>query len=63
MGMPLTPNPPLNPGSSETVVRPQPTDPDGSDAAGWVKLNPGSGNGWSDIDEAGTDGAPIWEQC
>ena len=62
MSMPVTPNPPVNTGSAPDMVRPQPTDAPGSDAAGWVKLDAPAGDGWSRIDDAGDDGAPRWRQ-
>ena len=64
MGMPITPNPPVNVGSGPDVVRPQPTDPPGSrDAAGWTKTDASGPGGWDAIDDVGDDGDPRWVQC
>lgn len=59
----ITPNPPVNTGSGPGIDRPQPTDPDGSVASGWRKIAPPSDGGWSDIDDVGDDGTPVWRQC
>ncbi len=63
MGMPMTPNPPVNTGSAPGVARPQPTDPPGDeDAAGWVKAGAVRDGGWSVIDDVPGSGAAGWEQ-
>lgn len=63
MGMPITPNPPVNVGAGPDVTRPQPTDPDGNVTSGWVKIAPPGDGGWADIDDVGDDGTPQWKQC
>lgn len=63
MGMPLTPNPPLNLGGSPDVDRPQPTDAPGSMAGAWSKGCTSSPGGWDMIDDVpGADDAG-WRQC
>ena len=42
--------------------RPQPTDAPGSPGGGWAKVDAEAVSGWSAIDDAGDDGAPVWRQ-
>lgn len=41
---------PVNPGAAPGVMRPQPTDPPGDNAGGWVKITSPPDGGWDAVD-------------